>query len=349
MNIAFDSHKRYTLCSVADDRGLVLEEERIEHVRGAIVSYLSRFPSGESVAVETIGNWYWIVDEIEAAGLKPLLVHARKAKLMMGCINKTDQLDVRGLNRLQQTGALPTVWIPSGELRDWRDLPRTRMYFGAIRTRLKNRLHASLAKYAQTVQGVSDIFGPRSREALLVHLDYLPEQTRFTTLEQLAYIDRLTESIKGIDARMDDIFTETQDVSLVRTAPGIGFVLGIVIALEVGDVTRFASPGRLASYSGTVPRVRASGGRISYGRLRPDVNRYLKWAYSEAANSICINRHLWPDRHVAQLYTRLREKKGHGTAIGAVARHLAEATYWMLKKKEPYRDPNVKHAASTRV
>ncbi|MFH1891192.1 MAG: hypothetical protein ABIK83_00765, partial [Candidatus Zixiibacteriota bacterium] len=70
MNIAFDSHKRYTLCSVADDRGLVLEEERIEHVRGAIVSYLSRFPSGESVAVETIGNWYWIVDEIEAAGLK---------------------------------------------------------------------------------------------------------------------------------------------------------------------------------------------------------------------------------------------------------------------------------------
>jgi hypothetical protein len=67
------------------------------------------------VAVETIGNWYWIVDEIEAAGCVPKLVHARKAKLMMGEINKTDRLDVRGLNRLQQAGTLPTVWIPPGE------------------------------------------------------------------------------------------------------------------------------------------------------------------------------------------------------------------------------------------
>src|SRR5207245_1927359 len=64
------------------------------------------------VAVETIGNWYWIVDEIEAAGCVPKLVHARKAKLMMGEINKTDKLDARGLNRLQQAGTLPTVWIP---------------------------------------------------------------------------------------------------------------------------------------------------------------------------------------------------------------------------------------------
>jgi hypothetical protein len=62
------------------------------------------------VAVETIGNWYWIVDEIEAAGCLPRLVHARKAKLMMGELNKTDKLDVRGLNRLQQAGPLPTVW-----------------------------------------------------------------------------------------------------------------------------------------------------------------------------------------------------------------------------------------------
>jgi hypothetical protein len=67
------------------------------------------------VAVETVGNWYWIVDEIEAAGCVPRLVHARKAKLMMGQINKTDKLDVRGLNQLQRTSTFPTVWIPPGE------------------------------------------------------------------------------------------------------------------------------------------------------------------------------------------------------------------------------------------
>ena len=67
---------------------------------------------------------------------------------MMGEINKTDRLDARGLNRRQRAGTLPTVWIPPGELRDQRDLPRTRMVLVRPRTPLKNRIHATLAKYA---------------------------------------------------------------------------------------------------------------------------------------------------------------------------------------------------------
>jgi hypothetical protein len=63
------------------------------------------------------------VDEIEAAGQVPQLVHARQAKRLLGMANKTDKLDARGLNRLQRTGTLPTVWIPPGALRDQRDLP----------------------------------------------------------------------------------------------------------------------------------------------------------------------------------------------------------------------------------
>ena len=92
------------------------------------------------------------MDEIEAARCVPKLVHARKAKLMLGMVNKTDALDDRGLNRLQRTGTLPTVWIPSGALRDRRDLPRTRMVLVRERTRLKNRIHATLAKYAMTIR-----------------------------------------------------------------------------------------------------------------------------------------------------------------------------------------------------
>src|SRR5207302_9331779 len=90
----------------------------IAHERGALQRFLERCERGSPVAVETVGNWYWIVDEIEAAGCIPRLVHARKAKLMMGEVNTTDKLDVRGLNQLQRTGTLPTVWIPPGELRD---------------------------------------------------------------------------------------------------------------------------------------------------------------------------------------------------------------------------------------
>jgi hypothetical protein len=125
--IAFDAHKHYTLASVARPDGQIVREQRLPHERGALQQFLTRCEPGSPVAVETSGNWYWIIDEIEAAGCVPKLVHARKAKLMMGAINKTDKLDVRGLNQLQRNGTLPTVWIPPGELRDQRDLPRTRM------------------------------------------------------------------------------------------------------------------------------------------------------------------------------------------------------------------------------
>jgi transposase len=154
--IAFDAHKRYTLASVVRPDGRLVREQRIAHERGALREFLERCDRGSPVAVETIGNWYWIVDEIEAAGCVPQLVHARKAKLMMGEINKTDRLDARGLNRLQQAGTLPTVWIPPGEFRDQRDLPRTRMVLVRQRTRLKNRIHATLAKSALHDVEVSD-------------------------------------------------------------------------------------------------------------------------------------------------------------------------------------------------
>ncbi len=109
--IAFDSHKHYTLASVEGEDGRLICERQIPHERGALQEFLWRCDPG-SPAVETTGNWYWIVDEIEGAGCRPRLVHARKAKLMLGMINKTDKLDARGLNRLQRAGTLPAVWIP---------------------------------------------------------------------------------------------------------------------------------------------------------------------------------------------------------------------------------------------
>jgi hypothetical protein len=85
--------------------------------------------------------------------------------------------------------------------------------------------------------------------------------------------------------------------------------------------------------------VHSSGGRTRLGQTRPDVNRYLKWAFFEAGNAVSRHRKRWPRRHVVKLYERIRSRRGHAKAVGAVARHLAEATWWMLSRKEPYRDP----------
>lgn len=336
--IALDAHKKYTLASVESVSGGRSQETRIAHEPGMLKGFLGRFDEGSPVAVETVGNWYWIVDEIEAAGMVPKLVHARKAKVMMGMVNKTDKLDAQGLNRLQRTGTLPTVWIPSADLRDKRDLARTRMAMVAQRTQLKNRVHATLSKYALSVE-VSDLFGKKGRELLGQAAKKLPSETRFSTGRTLEALDALEEKIDALEERMGKVFDETPEAILLRTLPGVGFILSVVIEGEIGEIGRFGGPKQLASYSGVVPRVSSSGGRTKYGGMRKESNQYLKWAFIEAANSICLHRSRHPERTVSRVYERICSRKGHGKAIGAVARNLAEAAFWVLMKKEPYRDP----------
>ena len=226
--IAFDAHKHYTLASVARPDGQLVREQRLPHERGALQQFLARCEPGSPVAVETIGNWYWIVDEIEAAGCVPKLVHARKAKLMMGEINKTDRLDVRGLNRLQRNGTLPTVWIPPGELRDQRDLPRTRMVLVRQRTQLKNRLHATLAKYALHDFTVSDIFGVRGRELLRQRLELLPPHTAYASQHLLRQVEELGGQIRQFEQRIQATFKPTPAIQHLMTVPGVGLTLAVV-------------------------------------------------------------------------------------------------------------------------
>jgi transposase len=338
--IAFDSHKRYTWVDRQDHSTGKSNYHRLEHAPGAVRDYLSGCEPGTAVAVEATGNWYWIIEEIEQAGLQPRLVHPRKAKLMMGQINKTDQLDAHGLNRLQRNGTLPTVWIPPGPLRDLRELTRTRLVLVAQRTRLKNRLSATLAKWGTPASQCSDPYGKRGRAELEKHLQGLPEQTRWVSGQLLAQLDFVSNQVRELEQRLGELVEITPEMQWLLTMPGVGVILAATIALEIGEIERFPSAMHLASYSGTTPRVHASGGKVRYGPLRADVNRYLKWAFAEAANSVAVNHRSHPERHVSRLYQRIR-RKGHPKAIGAVARHLAEAAFHVLRRKQIYRDPEL--------
>ena len=90
-NIALDVHKHYTWARVENTEGQQLYASRLAHSRGCIKNFVQRWTPGSPVAVETVGNWYWVVDEIEAGGGKPQLVNARLAKLMIGNANKSDK------------------------------------------------------------------------------------------------------------------------------------------------------------------------------------------------------------------------------------------------------------------
>jgi transposase len=347
--ISFDSHKHYTLAEREEKGTRKAHQVRIDHERGAIKGYLKKVGGGGDVAVEAIGNWYWIVDEIERAGFHPLLVHPRKAKLMMGMINKTDKLDVHGLNKLQRNGTLPTVWIPERELRDLRELTRTRIVLTKQRTRLKNRVSSAFAKYGLVVKDCSDNFSKEGRRQMESLKKELPENTRLTVEMLLEELDFVERHIGQLEKKILSLVKVTPEMKLLMTMPGIAVILAATIVLELGDVRRFPSAENLASYSGTTPRVHSSGGKTRYGRTRPDVNRYLKWAFAEAGNSVAVNHKKTPDRHVSVLYGRLKARKGHAKAVGAVARHLAEASFHVLTRIEPYRDPSLKEGRSREV
>jgi transposase len=193
----------------------------------------------------------------------------------------------------------------------------------------------------------SDAFNRKGRRELLGCLGRLPPHTRYAAERVLEQLDAVSAQIAALEARMREVFARNPKIDYLVSLPGVGFILAVVILSEIGDVTRFVSAAHFTSYAGTAPRVNASGGKIRLGQMRSDVNRYLKWAFVEAANAIALNHRRWPNRHVSRLYERVRSRRGHQTAIGAVARHLAESTYWMLSREEAYREPKEGTISST--
>ena len=200
--VSMDAHLRYTVAVVEDEHGKNRHRTRIDHQPGAIRKFASSFSPGTPIAVEALESWYWIINEIEEAGMTPMLVNAGKAKAQMGARNKMDHLDAKGLNMLQRTGTLPTVWIPPAVLRDKRELYRTRMFMKRQSTRLKNRILATLAKYALSDIGFTDRFGKRGRIEMSERIKELSPNTQSVVEELLHQLDEHELCIKAIEGQM---------------------------------------------------------------------------------------------------------------------------------------------------
>ena len=336
--IGCDAHKKFSVFVSVDQHGKPSRPVRVDHDRNLYCEYLRTLPPASEIALEATGHWYWIVDAMERAGHHPHLANPFEAKRRMAKSNKTDALDAKGLAILLRCGTLPESWIPPGELRDQRELLRTRMALRDLRTSLKHRIHAGVDRYGLQADAISDLFGTKGRSYLVGILKALPPETAHMIAMQLHSIDQLEEKIEVIEHRIAVALKTSPEIRLLRTIPGLGPILAPLVWLEVGDVERFPRAEHLASYAGLVPRIIASGGHIRHGSTCRNVNHYLKWAFVEAANcAIRIKAHR--EDHIGLLYQRLYPNKGHGRSVVAIARHLAEASYWVLRKKQHYRAP----------
>jgi transposase len=337
--IGCDAHKQFSVFVAIDDKGKTSPAVRVEHHRQEYIDFLHSLPPQSEIALEATGHWYWMV-EMEKAGHRPHLANPTEAKKRMGKTNKTDALDAKGLAILLHNGTLPESWIPPGELRDRRELLRTRMALRDLRSSLKHRIHAAIDRYGLQATGISDLFGVKGRVYIDAVLNRLPCDTAAMILVQLTSLDQFEVQIEEIEERIATALKPSPEVKLLRTVPGVGEILAPLVWLEIGEVERFQRAENLASYAGLVPRIIASGGRIRHGGTCRNVNHYLKWGFVEAA-TCAVRLKAYRESHVGLLYHRLAPVKGHGRAIIAVARHH--------RRRSPSRRSKLLGAAQTAV
>jgi transposase len=178
----------------------------------------------------------------------------------------------------------------------------------------------------------SDLFGVAGRR-LLARLQ-LPEPWRSTTAATIALIDVLDEQIAACERELHALGADHRYVPLLMTLPGVGWILAYTIASELGDIDRFANPAKLVGYSGLTPSVSQSGEHDRRGPLRKNGPNYLRWALVEAAHT--ASRHPVYRPILERQRARHGRKKGTKIAALTIARKLAEATWHMLSKNEPF-------------
>ena len=196
---------------------------------------------------------------------------------------------------------------------------------------MKNRIHATLLAFGHPCP-VSDLFGVGGRE--LLHRLELPEPWAADTAAAMYLIDQLDAKSPSASAPCASGGADHRYVPLLMTTPGIGWVLGYTIAAEIGDITRFPSPTKLAGYTGLCPRVYQSGGKDHRGPLAKNGPKYLRWALIEAAAHAA--RHPVYAERYRRTKTRLGRQRGPKVAQVDLARRLAEAIWHMLSTNQPF-------------
>lgn len=329
-----DLSRRRLDVHVLDEDGQTIEVTAVHPDADALrtlAGVIGRYGQEVTGVIESMNGARFVHDQLELAGWDVEIADAVKVKGLAPLAAKTDRIDARVLAELGRRDLVPAIWLPDPTVRAERERARFRLHLVRHRTALKNRVHATLIAFGHPVP-VSDLFGVAGRE-LLASLA-VPEPWATTLERSLRFVDELDAQIDECERELRAMGADHPDIELLRTVPGIGWVLGYTIASELGDIRRFASPKKLAGYTGLCPIVRQSGGRDDRGPLALNGPKYLRWALIEAATH--ASRHpAYRDRYERNK-RRLGRQRGSKVARVDIARELSTAIWHMLTKREPF-------------
>jgi transposase len=280
------------------------------------------------VVVESTFNWYWLVDGLQAAGFKVHLANTTAIKKYEGLKHSGDEADARYLAHLLRLGILPTGTILPPEQRAVRDLARKRMQLVRSRT-----AHILAVENITARQRGARISSNQVKRLTAESVDQMPlsEDVALAIKANVAVIATLSAQIDLLEKRLQEKVGPRAEYGLLTSVPGIGQVLATTILLETGPIDRFAAAGNFASYARCVDSVRISNGKKKGEGNTKNGNKYLAWAFVEAANFAL--------RYCAQakrFYERKKAKTNNVVAIKALAHKLARACFHILNERKPF-------------
>jgi transposase len=294
-----------------------------------VVDFLKPFkPQLQSMAVESTFNWYWLVDGLHAKGYPIDLANPAQIEQYSGLKHVDDKDDAYHLADLQRLNILPKAHIYDAKLRPVRDLLRRRTKLVHQRTALMLSFKSLYARTTGQSMPLKELksLEPEEAKELYEH----PANQLIAQL-QLEHIEALDRSVGRIEKVVLDSAREIPLYPRLLTLPGVGKVLGMTITMEVGDIGRFKTDGDFASYCRAVDSRRLSNGKQKGQNNQKCGNKYLSWAFVEAANFAKRsdeNCRRWYDRKAARTCTVLATK--------ALACKLAKAAWHVMAKETDY-------------
>ena len=313
------------LCVLNQDGAIVLHRN-MQAAPEPFLKAIAPYREDIVVCVECIFTWYWLADLCTREGIAFVLGHALYMKAIHGGKAKNDKIDAHKIAVLLRGGMLPQAYVYPAKMRATRDVLRRRMHL--MRKRAELLAHVQNTNSQYNLPEISKKLAYKANRAGVAERFPEPAVHKSITVD-LALIDTYDRLLT--DLELDLVQTakvhDAQTFYRLRSIPGVGKILALVLLYEIHDIHRFPRVQEFVSYCRLVKCAKESAGK-RYGTSGKKIgNAYLKWAFSEAAVLFLRNN------PAGQKYlTRLARKHGKGKALTILAHKLARAVYYMLKR-----------------
>jgi len=324
-----DLHSNNVMIGLINQDGKRVTHGKLGCELKEVVAFLKPYKAQlQSMAVESTFNWYWLVDGLRAQGYPIDLANPARIAQYSGIKHADDKDDAFHLADLQRLNILPKSHVYDPELRPVRDLLRRRTNLVHQRTAL---LLSFKSLHARTTGQPLDLSDAKKMEPKEASKLYEHPANQLIAQVQVEHIQAFDKSVSRIEAAVLKCAREIPLYEKLLTIPGIGKILGLTITMEVGDVKRFKTDGDFASYCRMVDAKRLSNGKAKGDNNQKCGNKYLAWAFVEAAN---FSRRY--DEHCRRWYDRKAAKTSKVLATKALGCKLAKAAWHVMAGQADY-------------